>query len=52
MAQFHSVLHTKNVVAKSRSQLAEAVVHTVISDGHAITYGGGVVTFMNDFLCS
>ncbi|KAG0705477.1 hypothetical protein DFH29DRAFT_799969 [Suillus ampliporus] len=44
--------NVKNIVTKRQSQLAEPVVHAVISDGHVVTFGGGVVTFLNNFLHS
>ncbi|KAG1753851.1 uncharacterized protein EDB91DRAFT_1100207 [Suillus paluster] len=42
--------NVKNILR--RSQLTEAVVHSVISGGDVVTFGGGVVTFLNKFLHS
>lgn len=44
--------NVKNIVTKRQSQLTQSVVHTVVSDGHVVTFGDGVVTFLNDFLHS
>lgn len=44
--------NSKNIVTKRQSQLTKSVVHTVVSDGHVVTFGDGVVTFLNDFLQS
>jgi hypothetical protein len=49
---FFLLRHTKNIVTKRQSQLTQSVVHTVVSDGHVVTFGDGVVTFLNDFLHS
>jgi hypothetical protein len=51
-AVFSYVRHTKNIVTKRQSQLTKSVVHTVVSDGHVVTFGDSVVTFLNDFLHS
>ncbi|KAG1874622.1 hypothetical protein DFJ58DRAFT_650321 [Suillus subalutaceus] len=44
--------NVKNIVTRRQSQLTKEVVHTVVSDGHVVTFGDGVVTFLNDFLHS
>ncbi|KAG2043040.1 hypothetical protein BDR03DRAFT_853239 [Suillus americanus] len=44
--------NVKNIVTKRQSQLTESIVHTVVSDGHVVTFGDSVVTFLNDFLRS
>ncbi|KAG2077604.1 hypothetical protein BDR04DRAFT_556971 [Suillus decipiens] len=44
--------NSKNIVTKRQSQLTNSVVHTVVSDGHVVTFGDSVVTFLNDFLQS
>lgn len=42
----------KNIVTKRQSRLTQEVVHTVVADSRVVTFGEGVVTFLNDFLRS
>jgi len=44
--------NVKNIVTKRQSRLTQEVVHTVVADSRVVTFGEGVVTFLNDFLRS